>query len=179
MKLIVRIFSVLVGLWLLLVLVGFLLPGHYRVERSIVVSAGRGAVFPRVGDLRAWKEWGVWFGRDPGMKISYSPATTEVGAFSQWTSASQGDGKMTITSTRPPDSFVYRMDFSDTGMVAEGGVALSGEPGGGTRVVMSMEGDLGRSPVQRWFGLFMDRLIGPDFEACLVNLKRLCEAPPR
>jgi len=41
---------------------------------------------------------------------------------------------------------------------------------------MSMEGDLGRSPLNRWFGLFMDKLVGPDFEAGLANLKRLSEA---
>jgi hypothetical protein len=39
----------------------------------------------------------------------------------------------------------------------------------------SNEGDMGASPVNRWFGLFMDRLVGPDFEAGLVNLKRLAE----
>ena len=44
---------------------------------------------------------------------------------------------------------------------------------------MGMEGDLGRSPINRWFGLFMDRLVGPDFEAGLANLKRISEAPAK
>jgi len=39
-----------------------------------------------------------------------------------------------------------------------------------------MEGDLGHSPVNRWFGLFMDKLVGPDFDAGLANLKRLSES---
>jgi hypothetical protein len=35
---------------------------------------------------------------------------------------------------------------------------------------------MGGNPVNRWFGLFMDRLVGPDFEAGLGNLKRVAEA---
>jgi hypothetical protein len=41
---------------------------------------------------------------------------------------------------------------------------------------MVMAGTLGRSPMYRWFGVFMDRLVGPDFEGGLANLKRLSEA---
>ena len=126
MKLVAWIFGGLVGLWALLLLVGLVLPGHYRVERSTVVAARPAAVFPLVGDLKAWRQWGVWFGRDPAMQPNYSPATTEVGAWSQWKSKSQGDGKMTITAVRPPDYFEYRMEFADMGMASKGTVELAG-----------------------------------------------------
>ena len=59
------------------------------------------------------------------------------------------------------------------GMVSRGAVTLNPVPGPATRVTMSMEGDLGHSPVNRWFGLFMDRLMGPDFEAGLARLDRI------
>jgi hypothetical protein len=178
-KLVIKIFGVLVGLWLVLVLVGFALPGRYRVERSVVIQARPAALFPLVGDLRAWRQWGVWFARDPAMQIEYSPATTEVGAWSQWKSKSQGDGKMTITAVHPTDNFEYRMEFTDIGMVSHGTMALAPGPGGATTVTMAMDGELGHNPLYRWFGVFMDRLVGPDFEAGLANLKRLGEAPAR
>jgi hypothetical protein len=175
MRLLVRIFGGLVALWLVLLGIGLFLPGRYRVERSVEIAASRESVFGKVADLRAWRQWGIWYERDPGMTVSYSPATTEVGAWSEWKSRTQGDGRMTITKSHAPDAFAYRMDFSDIGMQASGGVLLAAEAGG-TRVTMTMEGDLGRSPVSRWFGLFMDRLIGPDFDAGLAKLKRLCES---
>ncbi len=37
-------------------------------------------------------------------------------------------------------------------------------------------GDLGFNPMHRWFGLFMDKFIGPDFERGLVKLQELSEA---
>jgi hypothetical protein len=178
-KLIIKIFGVLVGIWVLLMLVGLVLPGHYRVERSTEIAAKPAVIFAHVGDLRAWREWGVWDARDPAMKIAYSPATNEVGAWSQWTSKSQGDGKMTVSAARPPDDFEYRMDFTDMSMVALGTVALAPAPDGATRVTMAMEGDLGHNPMYRWFGVFMGKLIGPDFETCLANLKRISEAQAR
>lgn len=178
MKLVAWIFGGLVGLWALLLLVGLVLPGHYRVERSTVVAARPAAVFPLVGDLKAWRQWGVWFGRDPAMQPNYSPATTEVGAWSQWKSKSQGDGKMTISSTHPSDFFQYQMEFKDVGMVSQGGMRLTPVDPTMTQVSMTMEGDLGRSPMYRWFGLFMNKLVGPDFEAGLANLKRISEEKP-
>jgi hypothetical protein len=50
------------------------------------------------------------------------------------------------------------------------------EPAGaGTRVTWTNEGDMGTNPVNRYFGLFMDRLVGPDFEGGLKNLKTIVE----
>ena len=39
-----------------------------------------------------------------------------------------------------------------------------------------MNGNAGMNPVFRWFGLFMDKMVGPDFDAGLKNLKKLAEA---
>jgi hypothetical protein len=177
MKLIAKIFAALVGLWAVLMIIGLFLPSRYHVERTTVIATQPAVIYPLVSDLRAWRHWGVWFSRDPDMLISYSPVTTEVGSWSQWKSKSQGDGKMTISQLRPSEYFQYAMEFTDVGMISTGAMALT-PADGGTRVSMTMEGDLGRSPVKRWFGLFMNKLVGPDFESGLANLKHISEVPP-
>jgi hypothetical protein len=179
MKILLRVLLGLVGLAVVLVLVGLVLPGHYRVERSVVIAAKPAAVYPMVGDLKAWAKWGVWFRRDPAMQIAYSPATTGVGDWSAWTSKSQGSGKMIISTVQPPYDFQYRMEFADMGMAASGDMVLAPVGAGSTQVTMSMEGDLGRNPVYRWFGLFMGKMIAPDFDQGLANLKGIEEAPAR
>jgi hypothetical protein len=40
-----------------------------------------------------------------------------------------------------------------------------------------MYGEHGMNPIHRWFSLFMDKLVGPDFEAGLKSLKALAEKP--
>lgn len=163
----------LAALVLLLVAVAFFLPRGYRVERAIVIRAKPEAVLPQVADLRAWKNWGAWQERDPGMKLSYSAVTTGVGAWSQWESTKEGNGKMTIR-TLSATKVGYLLEFPDMGTKSDGSIELVPE-GGATRVVWIDAGDLGNNPVHRWFGLLVDKLIGPDFERGLANLKQLTE----
>ena len=113
------------------------------------------------------------------MQITYSPSTSGIGAWSDWKSKSQGNGRMTVTAEQAPNRFDYRLEFPDQKMVASGSMSLAAEGAGSTRVTAGMQGDLGANPVNRWFGVFMDKLIGPDFEGGLANLKRISEAPAR
>ena len=173
MKMLIKILGGLAVLVLLLVLVAFAFPRQYRVERSLVVNAKPEAVLAQVADLSAWKNWGAWQERDPQMKISYSSPTTGVGAWSAWESKQEGNGKMTI-SAQTSTKVDYLLEFPDMGMKSHGSIELKPEAGG-VRVVWADAGDLGMNPMNRWVGLFLDKMIGPDFERGLANMKKLAE----
>ncbi len=173
MKILLKILGGLAVLVLLLVLVAFALPRHYQIERSLVVNAKPEAVLAQMADLRSWKNWGAWQERDPGMKLSYSEKSTGIGAWSAWESKSEGNGKMTITE-QTPGKVTYLLEFPDMGMQSNGSIELRTQVGG-IQVVWVDAGDLGMSPLNRWFGLFLDKMIGPDFERGLANLKQLVE----
>ncbi len=174
MKLVLKIVGGLAALIVLLVLVAFFFPRHYRVERSAVFNAKPEKIHAQIVDLRAWKTWGIWQERDPAMKLTYSEPAKGVGAWSAWVSAKEGSGKMTITQQTPV--FVsYALEFPDFGTKSNSSLTLSPE-GGGTRVTWKDEGDLGMNPMNRWFGLFLEKLLGGDFEKSLSNLKRIVEA---
>jgi uncharacterized protein YndB with AHSA1/START domain len=175
MKILLRLLGGLVAVLLLLVLVAYLLPSTYRVERTIVINAKPEAVFALVGDLRRWKEWGAWQERDPAMKMTYAEKTAVVGGWSAWESKSEGSGKMTITATDAPKRVVYLLEFPEMGTSSEGTMTLT-SAAGGVQVVWSDGGSLGMNPLFRWFGLFIEKIIGPDFEKGLANLKKLAEA---
>jgi hypothetical protein len=173
MKLLLKLVGGLAALILALVLVAFFFPREYRIERSIVTKVKPEVVMAQVGDLKAWKNWGAWQERDPAMKMSYAPVTTGVGAWSAWESAKEGNGKMTITA-QTPTKVAYLLEFPDMGAKSNGSVELFAEAGG-TRVVWVDAGDLGNNPVNRWFGLFLEKIIGPDFERGLANMKKRVE----
>lgn len=174
MKLLLRLLAGLAVLVLLLVLVAFVLPARYRVERSIVINAPAAALFPRVADLREWRTWTIWYERDPAITNTCSPQQLVVGAWSEWQSKKEGSGKATVTVLEPDRRAVYRLEFPDFGTASTGMFVLTVE-GNATRVTWSDEGDLGYNPMNRWFGLFLDKLIGGDFEAGLAKLKRSSE----
>ena len=173
MKILLKVLGGLAVLVLLLVVVAFFLPRSYRVERSIVIKARPEAVLAQVAVLPAWKGWSAWHERDPQMKLAYSALTTGVGAWSSWESKQEGNGKMTITA-QTPAKVLYLLEFPDMGMKSNGSMEVVAEAGG-TRLIWADAGDLGMNPLNRWFGFFMDKLIGGDFERGLSNLKKLVE----
>ncbi len=173
MKLLLKIVAGLAVLVLLLVVVAFFLPRHYRVERSVVIDARPEAVLAQVAVLPAWKAWSAWHARDPQMKLAYSTQTTGVGAWSSWESKKEGSGKMTITE-QSATKVTYHLEFPDVGMQSTGTMELI-PAAGGVRLVWADTGDLGMNPMNRWFGLFLDKFIGTDFQTGLANLKRLVE----
>ena len=85
---------VLTTLIVLFIGIGFLLPSEFRVERSVTIDAPAEQVFEHLVDFKAWKNWGVWFKRDPQMTITYTGPEKQVGMTSSWQSASEGNGEM-------------------------------------------------------------------------------------
>jgi hypothetical protein len=173
MKILLKLAGGLAVLVLLLVLVAFAFPRNYRVERSLVMNARPDAIMAQVADLRAWKSWGAWQERDPGMKLSYSEKSTGVGAWSAWESKQEGNGKMTITEVTPT-KVTYRLEFPDMGTQSTGMIEVVPE-GAGQKVIWSDAGDLGMNPLNRWVGLFLEKIVAPDFERGLANVKQLVE----
>lgn len=169
-----RIALVLVAVVGLLLAVGMLLPSGFKVQRSVEMAATPDRIYPLIADPREWKRWSVWNRRDPSMTMQYSGPPSGSGARWAWKSASEGSGEMEFTAALPNERVDYALSFPDMGMRSSGQLRL--EPAGaGTRVTWTNEGDMGANPVNRYFGLFMDRLVGPDFEGGLKNLKTIVE----
>lgn len=158
----------------LLLGIGMLLPSGFKVQRQVEMAVAPDRIYPLIADPREWKRWTVWNRRDPAMTMEYGGAPSGKGARWAWKSASEGNGEMEFTGAVPGERIDYALTFPDMGMRSSGQLRL--EPTArGTRVTWTNEGDMGSSPVNRYFGLFMDRLVGPDFEGGLQNLKSLVE----
>lgn len=178
MKTLIRIVVALVVLVAAAAGAAYLLPGSYRVERSIEINAPASVIFARVGDLRQWATWTPWYELDPAMKTTFSEASKGVGAWEKWDGEEAGKGEMTITVSEPPARLVYDLYFPDFDMRSVGEIALvPAESGSGVRVTWSDSGKLGMNPINRWFGLAFDKMIGGDFEKGLQKLKKLSETP--
>ena len=159
-----------------LVVGGMMLPPTFQVSRSVTVNAPPDKLYALVADPRAWAQWSVWNQRDPAMKIEYSGPQSGVGATWAWQSASEGDGKMSFTVAEPGKRVGFDLYFPDFGTTSKGELVFTPE-GNGTRITWTMNGDMGSNPLYRWIALFGDRMVGPDFEAGLANLKAVAEKP--
>lgn len=175
MKFVLWLVGALVGLVVLLVVIGFFLPSDFKVERSVLINAPAERVYSMVAAPREWTRWSVWNERDPNMKIEYSGPESGAGAAWSWQSETEGNGEMEFTEATPPQRLVYALRFPEMGMESTGTLTLTPAEGG-VQVSWTNEGDVGGNPLNRWFAMFMDKLVGPDFEAGLNKLKRVAEA---
>lgn len=171
MKILKILVITLVVLIAAVALIGFLLPKQYTVTRSQVIAAPAEVVFEQVNDLKKNEAWSPW--KDPTMKITYTEVTVGQGAKSSWTSDDMGNGSQSITSSTPSSAIHTHLDFGEMG-TAEVQWTFAAE-GEGTKVTQEMTGEMGANPMKRYFGLMMDKMIGPMFEQGLASLKTVSE----
>ena len=146
------------------------------MSRGIIVNAPPKKVFDLVVEPKQWTRWSAWNKRDPDMKITYKGPPFGIGARWEWVSKTEGTGSMEITKVEPDRLVEYSLSFADYNMKSTGMLKL--EPmGNGTAVSWTNSGDTGGNPLKHYLALMMDRMVGPDFEAGLVNLKALAESP--
>ncbi|MCX6257680.1 MAG: GyrI-like domain-containing protein [Bacteroidia bacterium] len=179
MKTIKSVAYVLLVIIILLIVISLFLPSKIRVERSKVIKSIPVVVYEQVNILKNWERWSPWHRIDPEMELKYEGPEAGAGASYKWSSENSrvGNGMLKITASYPPDSVNLQMKF------------MKSRPSfcqfrfakdtGGTKATWIMISDLGFNPIARYFGLFMDKLLGKDFEKGLKSLDSLCrELPP-
>lgn len=161
---------------LALLAVGFFLPAKWEVSRSIVIKAPEARIYDDIADPRRWTKWSAWNRRDPDMDVSYAGPPFGQGAKWSWKSRSEGDGTMEFTRVEPNRRVEYTLFFPAYNMRSGGDFVLQPGPDG-VRITWTNRGDMGSNPLKHFLAVSMDRLVGPDFEAGLANLKTLAETP--
>jgi hypothetical protein len=153
-------------------------PDTFSVRRSALVRAPAEKIFPPINNFHQWTDWSPWENRDPAMKRSYSGAESGKGAVYAWEgNRNVGSGRMEILDATSPSKIVIKLDFFKPfeGHNTAEFVFVPERDASMTNVTWVMHGP---APLMsRVMQVFMnlDKMIGNDFEAGLVNLKRLVE----
>ena len=145
MKVLMWILGVVLALIAMLALGGMALSPKFKVSRSVTINAPADKIYALLADPRRWKEWTVWNQRDPALDITYCGPPSGSGAGWAWKSKTEGDGRMTFTTTEPGKRLGYELYFPDFGTTSTGDLLLQAA-GSGTQVVWLMNGNMGRNP---------------------------------
>lgn len=164
--------KLLIGLVVLLALltgVAFLLPREHTVVVTAPVPAPPEVVFPLLETPAEWPRWSPWNKRDPNMQITYAGPPRGQGATWSWTSASEGDGSMTITQAVPSVIVKFELTIAGMGPPSDGTFTIAAAPEG-SLVEWRMRVDMGNNPIGRWIGLMMPTWLRQDFTDGLAAL---------
>ena len=154
--------------------IGLALPSTFQVERSIVIDAPKQDIYAHIVDLKRWQAWGVWFRRDPNIELSFTGPDRAVGMKTEWQSLTEGNGALTITALEHHKRVTYSLIFAELDKHSNGELILE-SVNGSIKVTWRDYGTVGSNIAYKYFGLFIDDLIGPDFEDGLANLKTIVE----
>ena len=166
--------KILVALAVFLVVLGAVVatrPAEFQVERSRTVAAPPSVVHAYINDFRKWPEWSPWEKLDPSMKREVSGAPSGAGATYRWSGNSDvGEGRMTITDSKPPESVAIRLEFLKP-WEATSTTRFELRPSGtGTNVTWTMTGQNNFMAKAFSMVMDMDKMVGGDFEKGLANL---------
>lgn len=154
-------------------------PAEFRVSRSATIPAPSPEVFAQVNDLHNWEAWSPWARLDPQAKGTYDGPREGVDASFAWSGNSEvGEGRMTITGSRPHELVQLRLEFLKP-FKATNTAEFTFEPDGEqTLVTWTMSGT--NNFMSKAVGLFMDceTMVGGQFEQGLANLKSVVETAP-
>jgi uncharacterized protein YndB with AHSA1/START domain len=154
-------------------------PPEFRVSRTATIAVPPPAVFAQVNDFHKWESWNPWGKIDPKMKQTYGGASAGVGATYAWTgNGNVGEGRMTITESRPSDLIRIRLEFLKPFAATHTAEFTFKPEGQKTSVTWSMAGK--NSFMAKAMHLFMnmDKMIGGQFEKGLADIKAIAEAAP-
>ncbi len=152
-------------------------PADFRITRRLAIAASPASIFPLVNELAKWRGWSPWEKLDPDLKRTYDGPASGEGASYAWAGNSKvGEGRMTITESRPSSLLRIKLEFKKPFEATNTSEFTFESNGSGTVVTWSMNGC--NSFMGKAFSLVMnmDKLIGKDFEKGLASLKEIVEA---
>ena len=174
MKLFKKILAGIFAVVVLFLMVALFLPSTYHVERSVVIRQPVEKVYTQVSNLNYWADWNPWTKMDPTVENTITGSGHEIGSVWSWEGEEVGVGSLTIQELEPNRFIQSRLAFQEPQMFESDDIWTFEPVDEGTRVTWINEGKL-RYPVDRLFGLFMDSMLGKDFEQGLSNLKQVTE----
>ena len=174
MKTFLKIIYWVLGIVALLLIISFLLPRKYKVERSVYIKSDKNLIYNLTSNFTKWTLWVPWT-REMDSTAVYEIVGPDgqVGTVWKWSGKKLGEGSMTASELIPGKLVAYDLAFNHGKYKSKGSLDI--EPGDSCKVTWSDEGDLGYNPLARYMGLFMDRMMGPDFEKGLAKLKKIAE----
>jgi hypothetical protein len=169
-----RILIIVIGAIIVLFLaVGLFLPSKAHVERSITINTPVDSVFLMVADFKHYLKWNPLSLYESGAENTISGNPAEVGHCWAWVGDTIGTGKLTIEDIIPGKMIHSSLVFTAPDSYKSEEIWKFEPTSTGIKVTWSNESDLSY-PIGRFFGLFLDSMMGSEFEKGLSQLNKYC-----
>jgi hypothetical protein len=175
MRYVKMILTGLVGLSLLAMIFALLMPSSVKISRGVIIDADSAAVEQVLLDADKWNEWVPWLHKKTGLLVQQKGEHGKEGFEMRWQSIEgENSGRITYIG-KQPGTLLFSYEFNDMNR-SEGGFRIRKIAEGRTEVQWFMEYPLKWYPWERFYGIFVDGMIGSVFEIGLQELIKLTVA---
>ncbi len=175
MRIIKTILKIIVALVVILLVAALFMSKDYTVEKSITINKPKTEVFNYIKSLKNQDNFSKWASMDPTMKKTFTGTDNTVGFISAWEGNSDvGKGEQEIKKITEGQRVDFELRFEKPMKdVAQAYMTTDSTGTNQTLVKWGINGHM--SYPMNIMGLFMNKMLGGDFEVGLANLKALQE----
>ncbi|MGH8173747.1 MAG: hypothetical protein ACREPX_11410 [Rhodanobacteraceae bacterium] len=179
-----RVLELLVSLvivFVLVVVVGALLPAHGHLERTVEVSSPLRQIYDSVNTYRRFPEWSALRGIDPRVKMTLEGPESGLGARVKWVSEAKqiGDGSLEITGTDPDSKVTMALNNLWSGANKAYTVTLIPAQNGKTVTInWAYDADYGWNLMWRYAGLYINGDPASQIQTNLNNIAAMLASFP-
>ena len=163
----------LAGIFVLVIVLGLVMPSNYAVSRSITINSPVKEIHSFINDLEQWPKWAPWQDQEKEVDIDLGDISAGVGATQKWI-GHDGKGSLEITHSSPTSGIQYLLRFGNDKEDTKGEFAYQTN-GNQTTVSWTMSGEMTMPIIGPYAVLIMDTMAGPMFEKGLEKLKNVVE----
>jgi hypothetical protein len=156
-------------------LIAYLMPGAYNVEKSTVIKKPQSLVMSNVGNLAGYRDWNPWMKMEPSATSTITGSAHTPGHKYAWEGKKIGVGSLTLTDI-DEKHIHFTLEFlkpfkskaQDNWLFEQWG------DGSETKVTWQNSGAL-PWPIARLMGPMITKNLNRQFVEGLENLKKMCE----
>lgn len=177
MKILKRIFFVLIGLLVIVLIAGLFIKKDFGTQKEVVISKPKQDVFNYIRSLKNQNNYGVWAKRDPNIKQEYRGTDGTEGFVSAWEGNSDvGKGEQRIVKITEGKRMDFELHFiKPFESYSPAWIETEEVSPTQTKVKWGMSGKMTYPfNVMKVF-MNMDEMIGTDLQGGLDNLKTVLE----
>jgi effector-binding domain-containing protein/uncharacterized protein YndB with AHSA1/START domain len=153
------------------------LPSDVHVERSVTIDASPSKVYGYLLNIKKFNEWSPWSDIDPNTNYTYEGPESGVGAKMSWESDNEEVGSGTQWIAKVEENKLVHNKIEFEGFEGTSDAKLEIEPvEAGTQVTWGFDTEM--KGFGKIIGLFMDNMLGPQYEKGLGKLKENVESLP-
>lgn len=169
------ILYIFIGLITLLILLAFLLPGKYKVTKSIVANSDISKCYDMVADLNNYRDWNPWSKMEPEAKKLITGTPKTVGHRYTWEGKKIGVGSLTVKRIDINKSADLDLEFvKPFQSLALDNWVFEQLPNNQVKITWSNSGDL-PAGIARLMGPMITKNLNKQFEQGLNSIKEMCE----